>query len=167
MLPTACYVRRLLARGARTWRAPSAVPQPVRLTRSAGVFHTQGRTGGKGSIRRKRKTVHKNVSTDDKRLQSTLKRLGVNNIPAIEEVRRAKRCAGRRVPPRASMQRCALATVPPYPRTLCAGSGTPATTWFRTELLERAGVWRDCADVLRVAVTPLRPRSTCSRTTAR
>lgn len=47
---------------------------------------SQGRTGGKGTIRRKRKTVHKNVSTDDKRLQSTLKRLGVNNIPAIEEV---------------------------------------------------------------------------------
>lgn len=46
----------------------------------------QGRTGGKGSVRRKRKTVHKNVTTDDKRLQSTLKRLGVNAIPAIEEV---------------------------------------------------------------------------------
>ena len=44
------------------------------------------RTGGKGSVRRKKKTVHKNVTTDDKRLQSTLKRLGVNNIPAIEEV---------------------------------------------------------------------------------
>lgn len=49
-------------------------------------FGDGGRTGGKGSIRRKRKTVHKNVTTDDKRLQSTLKRLGVNNIPAIEEV---------------------------------------------------------------------------------
>ena len=44
------------------------------------------RTGGKGTVRRKKKTVHKTTTTDDKRLQSTLKRIGVNNIPAIEEV---------------------------------------------------------------------------------
>ncbi|KDP35373.1 hypothetical protein JCGZ_10357 [Jatropha curcas] len=44
------------------------------------------RTGGKGSMRRKKKAVHKTTTTDDKRLQSTLKRLGVNAIPAIEEV---------------------------------------------------------------------------------
>ncbi|KAL5721560.1 hypothetical protein ACHQM5_005191 [Ranunculus cassubicifolius] len=44
------------------------------------------RTGGKGSVRRKKKAVHKTTTTDDKRLQSTLKRLGVNAIPAIEEV---------------------------------------------------------------------------------
>merc|ERR1719199_552037 len=43
------------------------------------------RTGGKGSVRRKKKAVHK-TTTDDKRLQNTLKRLSVNNIPAIEEV---------------------------------------------------------------------------------
>lgn len=36
--------------------------------------------------RRKKKAVHKTTSTDDKRLQSTLKRLGVNTIPGIEEV---------------------------------------------------------------------------------
>ena len=30
--------------------------------------------------------MHKTTTTDDKRLQSTLKRLGVNSIPAIEEV---------------------------------------------------------------------------------
>ena len=30
--------------------------------------------------------MHKTNSTDDKRLQSTLKRLGVNTIPGIEEV---------------------------------------------------------------------------------
>ncbi len=30
--------------------------------------------------------MHKTTSTDDKRLQSTLKRLGVNTIPGIEEV---------------------------------------------------------------------------------
>ena len=44
------------------------------------------RTGGKGSVRRKKKTVHKTTTTDDKRLQNTLKRLGVNTIPGIEEV---------------------------------------------------------------------------------
>ncbi|KAL9993030.1 putative nascent polypeptide-associated complex NAC domain, NAC A/B domain superfamily [Helianthus debilis subsp. tardiflorus] len=44
------------------------------------------RTGGKGSMRRKKKAVHKTTTTDDKRLQSTLKRIGVNSIPSIEEV---------------------------------------------------------------------------------
>ncbi|VVA95132.1 unnamed protein product [Arabis nemorensis] len=44
------------------------------------------RTGGKGTVRRKKKAVHKTATTDDKRLQSTLKRVGVNSIPAIEEV---------------------------------------------------------------------------------
>uniref|UniRef100_A0A7S3YZ79 Nascent polypeptide-associated complex subunit beta n=1 Tax=Lotharella globosa TaxID=91324 RepID=A0A7S3YZ79_9EUKA len=44
------------------------------------------RTGGKGSVRRKKKTVRKNLSHDDKRLTNTLKRLSVRDIPAIEEV---------------------------------------------------------------------------------
>ncbi|KAL6523084.1 hypothetical protein OROMI_024136 [Orobanche minor] len=44
------------------------------------------RTGGKGTMRRKKKAVHKTTTTDDKRLQITLKRIGVNAIPAIEEV---------------------------------------------------------------------------------
>merc|ERR1711977_346667 len=44
------------------------------------------RIGGKGSVRRKKKGVHKTTATDDKRLQNTLKRLGINSIPAIEEV---------------------------------------------------------------------------------
>ena len=35
---------------------------------------------------RKKKAVHKTATTDDKRLQSTLKRIGVNSIPSIEEV---------------------------------------------------------------------------------
>ena len=42
------------------------------------------RTGGKGSARRKKKAVRKTTGTDEKRLQATLKRLNVNNIPAIE-----------------------------------------------------------------------------------
>ncbi|CAL5363118.1 unnamed protein product [Camellia sinensis] len=53
-----------------------------KLMKMAGAV----RTGGKGSMRRKKKAVHKTTTTDDKRLQSTLKRIGVNAIPAIEEV---------------------------------------------------------------------------------
>jgi hypothetical protein len=36
------------------------------------------RTDGKGSMQRKKKVVHKATTTDDKRLQSTLKRVTVN-----------------------------------------------------------------------------------------
>lgn len=46
----------------------------------------QVRIGGKGTPRRTKKVVHKTTTTDDKRLTATLKRLGVNNIPGIEEV---------------------------------------------------------------------------------
>ncbi|WOL05998.1 basic transcription factor 3 [Canna indica] len=53
-----------------------------KLMKMAGAV----RTGGKGSMRRKKKAVHKTPTTDDKRLQSTLKRIGVNAIPGIEEV---------------------------------------------------------------------------------
>merc|ERR1719288_171188 len=44
------------------------------------------RIGGRGTIRRKKRTVRKQNTQDDKRLQGALKRLNVNNIPAIEEV---------------------------------------------------------------------------------
>ena len=38
-------------------------------------------------MRRKKKAVHKTTaSSDDKKLGSTLKKMGVTNIPAIEEV---------------------------------------------------------------------------------
>ncbi|KAH9625366.1 hypothetical protein KSS87_015195 [Heliosperma pusillum] len=76
-----------------------------KLMKMAGAV----RTGGKGSMRshildflplseetiwslskevdsRKKKAVHKTITTDDKRLQSTLKKIGVNAIPSIEEV---------------------------------------------------------------------------------
>ncbi|CAG9804453.1 unnamed protein product [Chironomus riparius] len=46
----------------------------------------QVRIGGKGTPRRKKKIVHQTAATDDKKLQSTLKKLAVNNIPGIEEV---------------------------------------------------------------------------------
>ena len=41
------------------------------------------RTGGKGSVRRKKKAVHKTTTTDEKRLTATLKRL--NALLAIGE----------------------------------------------------------------------------------
>merc|ERR1711918_290548 len=43
-------------------------------------------TGGKGSARRKTRKVHKATGQDDKRLQNTLKRIGMNAVPGIEEV---------------------------------------------------------------------------------
>jgi len=50
----------------------------------------QVRIGGKGSARRKKKVVHRTATTDDKKLQSSLKKLSVNNIPGIEEVNMIK-----------------------------------------------------------------------------
>lgn len=44
----------------------------------------------KGTARRKKKVVHKTATTDDKKLQSSLKKLGVTNIPGIEEVNMIK-----------------------------------------------------------------------------
>ncbi|CAL5222390.1 g4747 [Coccomyxa viridis] len=63
-------------------RAASSKMNVERLQKMAGTV----RTGGKGTVRRKKKAVHKVSTTDDKRLQATLKRLGVNTIPGIEEV---------------------------------------------------------------------------------
>ncbi|PRD25973.1 UNVERIFIED_CONTAM: Transcription factor BTF3-like protein 4 [Trichonephila clavipes] len=43
-----------------------------------------------GTARRKKKVVHRTATTDDKKLQGTLKKLAVNNIPGIEEVNMIK-----------------------------------------------------------------------------
>lgn len=51
---------------------------------------SQVRIGGKGTARRKKKVVHRNATTDDKKLQSSLKKLNVNSIPGIEEVNMIK-----------------------------------------------------------------------------
>ncbi|RUP47443.1 NAC domain-containing protein [Jimgerdemannia flammicorona] len=47
---------------------------------------SQVRIGGKGTPRRKHKTVHKSSSTDDKKLQATLKKLNVQSVIGVEEV---------------------------------------------------------------------------------
>jgi nascent polypeptide-associated complex subunit beta len=39
-----------------------------------------------GGVRRKKRNVHKPTGQDDKRLQNTLKRIGMNSVPGIEEV---------------------------------------------------------------------------------
>jgi len=52
----------------------------------SGAGPSTVRLGGKGTVRRKRKAVRKAANVDDKRLKSTLNRLNVRDIPAIEEV---------------------------------------------------------------------------------
>jgi len=47
---------------------------------------TGARTGGKGTVRRKHKIIRKAATHDDKRLKTTLNKLNVRDIPAIEEV---------------------------------------------------------------------------------
>merc|ERR1719244_608281 len=54
------------------------------------MMQAQVRIGGKGTVRRKKKVVHRTATTDDKKLQSSLKKLSVNNIPGIEEVNMIK-----------------------------------------------------------------------------
>ncbi|KAM4623630.1 transcription factor BTF3-like [Polymixia lowei] len=49
-------------------------------------LQAQVRIGGKGSAHRKKKVVHRTTTADDKKLQFSLKKLGVNNIPGTEEV---------------------------------------------------------------------------------
>jgi len=57
-----------------------------KLKEKFGSADPQARIGGKGSARRKKKVLHRSAATDDKKLQSSLKKLGVNTIPGIEEV---------------------------------------------------------------------------------
>jgi nascent polypeptide-associated complex subunit beta len=51
-----------------------------------GAGSSASQTGGKGTVRRKHKAQRKNAVHDDKRLKTTLNKLGVRDIPAIEEV---------------------------------------------------------------------------------
>jgi len=53
-------------------------------------LQSQVRIGGKGSARRKKKIVRKVNTTDDKKIQSTLKKLAVTSISGIEEVNMIK-----------------------------------------------------------------------------
>jgi NAC domain len=53
---------------------------------STGNRRLTGYNRGKGTPRRKIKKVHKSSGTDDKKLQTSLKKLNVQPIQAIEEV---------------------------------------------------------------------------------
>lgn len=53
-------------------------------------LQSQVRIGGKGTPRRKKKVVHATAATDDKKLESSLKKLSLNPIPGIEEVNMIK-----------------------------------------------------------------------------
>jgi len=53
-------------------------------------LQAQVRIGGKGTARRKKKVVHRTATTNDKNLQSSLKKLSVSTIPGIEEVNMIK-----------------------------------------------------------------------------
>ncbi|XP_023585217.1 transcription factor BTF3 [Trichechus manatus latirostris] len=60
-------------------------------------LQAQVRIGGKGTARRKKKVVHRTATADDKKLQFSLKKLGVNNISGIEE-QRISYCSRFKVP---------------------------------------------------------------------
>lgn len=49
-------------------------------------FGDSSRTGGKGTMRRKKKAVRKNASADDTKLKSALKKLNMQQLPGIEQV---------------------------------------------------------------------------------
>merc|ERR1711976_700004 len=53
-------------------------------------LQAQVRIGGKGTSKKEKKVVHRTATTDDKKLQSALKKLSVNSIPGIEEVNMIK-----------------------------------------------------------------------------
>eukprot|EP00591_Stephanopyxis_turris_P011093 CAMPEP_0195517356 /NCGR_PEP_ID=MMETSP0794_2-20130614/10540_1 /TAXON_ID=515487 /ORGANISM="Stephanopyxis turris, Strain CCMP 815" /LENGTH=165 /DNA_ID=CAMNT_0040646147 /DNA_START=58 /DNA_END=555 /DNA_ORIENTATION=+ len=63
----------------------SAEKSAAAKAKLAARFGRSTRTGGAGSVRRKKKAVHKTTSNDDKRLQSVMKKLQSNVIPAVEE----------------------------------------------------------------------------------
>uniref|UniRef100_A0A674MBD0 Transcription factor BTF3 n=1 Tax=Takifugu rubripes TaxID=31033 RepID=A0A674MBD0_TAKRU len=66
-------------------RVPHFVGEKMNQEKLAKL-QAQVRIGGKGSARRKKKVVHRTATADDKKLQSSLKKLAVNNIAGIEEV---------------------------------------------------------------------------------
>ncbi|CAG5924721.1 unnamed protein product [Menidia menidia] len=66
--------------------AHSQMKESIMNQEKLAKLQAQVRIGGKGSARRKKKVVHRTATTDDKKLQFSLKKLGVNNISGIEEV---------------------------------------------------------------------------------
>ncbi|XP_066845147.1 transcription factor BTF3 [Anser cygnoides] len=73
---------RLRQRRARPGKMKETIMNQEKLAK----LQAQVRIGGKGTARRKKKVVHRTATADDKKLQFSLKKLGVNNISGIEEV---------------------------------------------------------------------------------
>merc|ERR1712050_168188 len=64
-----------------------AIPAEVQAARDKLKARFEAvRTGGSGTARRKKLKKHASHAADEKQLQAQLKRLGVNNIPGVEEV---------------------------------------------------------------------------------
>ncbi len=78
------------------------VEQNTAALQAARERMIQKRFGGEvpkaGGMRRKKKAVHKAASSDDKKIVSTLKRLNVSTIPAIEEINMFKDNGEVRIP---------------------------------------------------------------------
>ena len=59
---------------------------PFDSAKLAARFSAAEQLGGKGTMRRPVKTVHKAAAVDDKKLQAALKKLAVNAVPNIDTV---------------------------------------------------------------------------------
>uniref|UniRef100_A0A8C8B5D5 Transcription factor BTF3 n=1 Tax=Otus sunia TaxID=257818 RepID=A0A8C8B5D5_9STRI len=70
----------------RRRRRPGKMKETIMNQEKLAKLQAQVRIGGKGTARRKKKVVHRTATADDKKLQFSLKKLGVNNISGIEEV---------------------------------------------------------------------------------
>merc|ERR1712118_277318 len=73
-------------RGVHSMTATTDDPAIIEARAKLRAKMANSQTGGKGSARRKTRKVHKATGQDDKRLASTLKRIGMNAVPGIEEV---------------------------------------------------------------------------------
>ncbi|KAM5268147.1 transcription factor BTF3 homolog 4 isoform 3-T3 [Hipposideros larvatus] len=81
--------------GCVTWTPLPPPPSSFSvLTEAAILLLPRAGVGGpsllQGTARRKKKVVHRTATADDKKLQSSLKKLAVNNIAGIEEVNMIK-----------------------------------------------------------------------------
>ncbi|KAJ8375220.1 hypothetical protein SKAU_G00058000 [Synaphobranchus kaupii] len=75
----------------KNYSASSCQPSDSNMNQEKlAKLQAQVRIGGKGTARRKKKVVHRTATADDKKLQSSLKKLAVNNIAGIEEVNMIK-----------------------------------------------------------------------------
>ncbi|XP_069735810.1 transcription factor BTF3 homolog 4-like isoform X1 [Phaenicophaeus curvirostris] len=82
----ACAAGCFLTRSPRALTLLPQMKETIMNQEKLARLQAQVRIGGKGTARRKKKVVHRTATADDKKLQFSLKKLGVNNISGIEEV---------------------------------------------------------------------------------